>query len=88
MRETDKPVRLSRHALSYVEIRGFTPEEVEQAIRISPWMPAEHGRMECRLDFPFGQEWNGTGYATKQVRPVFVDDPAEIVVVTVYTYYF
>src|SRR6266403_814380 len=28
------------------------------------------------------------GYATKQVRPVFVEEAAEIVVVTVYTYYF
>jgi len=27
-------------------------------------------------------------YATKQVRPVFVEEATEIVVVTVYTYYF
>jgi hypothetical protein len=27
-------------------------------------------------------------YATKQVRPIFVDEPQEIVVVTVYVYYF
>lgn len=27
-------------------------------------------------------------YATKQVRPVFVDEANEIVVITVYTYYF
>jgi hypothetical protein len=39
-------------------------------------------------DFPFGQDWNGKVYATKQVRPVFVDEPGEIVVITVYTYYF
>ncbi len=44
--------------------------------------------MDCRMDFPFGQEWNGTYYETKQVRPVFVEEEAEIVVVTVYTYYF
>jgi hypothetical protein len=33
---------------------------------------------------------NGTGkvYATKQVRPVFIEEAAQIVVVTVYTYYF
>ena len=39
-------------------------------------------------DFPFAADWNGRTYATKQVRPVFVDEPNEIVVVTVYTYYF
>jgi hypothetical protein len=30
-------------------------------------------------------DWNGKLYATKQVRPIFVDEAAEIVVVTVYT---
>ncbi len=28
------------------------------------------------------------GYATRQVRPVFVEETVIIVVVTVYTYYF
>jgi hypothetical protein len=46
------------------------------------------GRLECRKDFPYGRDWNGSFYATKQVRPVFVDEAAEIVVVTVYTSYF
>jgi len=45
-------------------------------------------RLECRRDFPFGKEWNGKMYAIKQVRPIFVDEPDEIVVVTVYAYYF
>jgi hypothetical protein len=39
------------------------------------------------MDFPFGRKWNGRVYQTKRVRPVFVEEPAEIVVVTVYTYY-
>lgn len=69
-------------------MRGFTAAEVEAAIRNSPWQPAELGRLECRKDFAYGRDWNGTIYATKQVRPVFVDEAAEIVVVTVYTYYF
>jgi hypothetical protein len=50
--------------------------------------PAELGRLDCRKDFSYGKEWNGKVYATKQGRPVFVDEAAEIVVVTVYTYYF
>jgi hypothetical protein len=37
--------------------------------------------------FRFGREWNGKPYATKQVRPIFVDEANEIVVVTVYTYF-
>ena len=40
------------------------------------------------MDFAYEQEWNGTYYSTKQVRPVFVEEAVEIVVVTVYSYYF
>lgn len=68
--------------------RGFTAHEVEEAIRTSPWNPAELGRLECRKDFSYAKDWNGKIYATKQVRPVFVEESGEIVVITVYTYYF
>ncbi len=83
-----KPIRLTRHAGGYLASRGFTIAEVEEAIHAAPWGPADLGRLECRKDFPFNAEWNGQPYATKQVRPVFVDEPDEIVVITVYTYYF
>ena len=82
-----KPIRLSAHALSYMAMRGFTAAEVEDAIRSSRWEPAELGRMECRKAFPFNREWNKKLYATKEVRPIFVEEADEIVVVTVYTYY-
>jgi hypothetical protein len=81
-----KPIRLSAHALSYIA-RGFTTAEVEDAIRSSRWEPAELGRMECRKTFPFNREWNKKICANKEVRPVFVEEADEIVVVTVYTYY-
>ena len=51
-------------------------------------MPAELGRLDCRKNFPYRKEWNGKVYAIKQVRPIFVEEPGEIVVITVYTYYF
>ena len=44
--------------------------------------------MECCKDFLYNQVWNGKQYATKQVRPIFVEEVEEIVVITVYTYYF
>jgi hypothetical protein len=68
--------------------RGFTVPEVEEVIRTVTWQPAELGGLECRKDFAYGKEWNSKLYATKQVRPVFVEEASEIVVVTVYTYYF
>jgi hypothetical protein len=82
-----KSIRLSGHALGYCASRGFTAAEVEEAIRRGPWEKAELDRLEARLEFAFDAEWNGHHYATKQVRPVFVEEPNEIVVVTVYTYY-
>ena len=83
-----KPIRLSAYALSYAVKRGFTAAEVEEAIRSSPWEPSDLGRLQCYKNFPFDSEWNGKVYATKQIRPVFVEEADEIVVVTVYTYYF
>ena len=83
-----KPVRLSGHARSQLARRGATEEEVIEAIQTSSWEPAELGRLECRKDFPYGREWNGKLYETKQVRPIFVEEDDEIVVVTVYSYYF
>ena len=83
-----KPIRLSDHAVRYCVKRGFSVAEVEEAIRTTHWRPAELGRLECEKDFAYGGEWNRKTYKTKRVRPVFVEEPAEIVVVTVYTYYF
>jgi hypothetical protein len=83
-----KPIRLSAHARSYLAPRGFTEEEVQQAMREAPWEPAERGKTQCRQDFAYGALWNGKRYEWKQVRPIFVEEPDEIVVVTVYTYYF
>ncbi len=83
-----KRIRLSAHAMSYTTRRGFTVAEVEETIRTSRWQPADLGRLECSKDFSFGEVWNNKYYATKRVRPVFVEEPDEIAVVTVYTYYF
>ena len=83
-----KPIRLSAHAAQYQAPRGFTAAETEEAIRTMPWQPAERGRVEVRKDFSFAGTWNGRFFQTKQVRPIFVEEADEIVVVTVYTYYF
>jgi hypothetical protein len=48
---------------------------IEETIQTSPWMPAELGRLDCRKNFPYGKEWNGKVYATKQVRPIFAEEP-------------
>lgn len=83
-----KPVRLSGHALQQLEFRGVTSEEILETIRSEQWQPAELGRLECRKNFVYNAEWNGVRYPTKQVRPIFVEEADEILVVTVYVYYF
>ncbi|HET6883204.1 MAG TPA: DUF4258 domain-containing protein [Pirellulales bacterium] len=83
-----KPIRFSAHARGYLARRGFTEAEVVDAIRNAPWRNARIGRLEAERVFPYNSLWNGTFYAQKRVRPVFVDNPTEIVVVTVYTYFF
>jgi hypothetical protein len=88
MVQSTKPVRFSGHALEQLGCRGTTSEEVIMAIQTMEWKPAELGRIECRLNMEFDKEWNNKYYETKQVRPIFVEEMDEIVVVTVYVYYF
>jgi hypothetical protein len=83
-----KPIRLTAHAQGYLSRRGFTVAEVEEAIRTGKWRPAPQGRQETSKEFAHGRDWNGPIYATKRVRPIFVETPTEIVVITVYTYFF
>jgi hypothetical protein len=83
-----KSIRLSEHAKRQLKYRGATEEEVYDAIRSEPWGRTELGRLDCRKNYSFNAEWNKKYYSTRQVRPIFVDEPEEIVVVTVYVYYF
>lgn len=84
-----KPIRLSAHALGYTSIRGFTTADVETAIRTTEWKDTDRpNRKECHKDFVFDEEWNGKHYAIRRVRPIFVEEEREIVIITVYTYYF
>lgn len=83
-----KPIRLSGHARDQLVRRGVEEDEVLSAIHSAPWQTAGHGRMECRQNFTYAREWNGKFYETKQVRPIFVEETDEIVVVMIYSYYF
>jgi hypothetical protein len=78
-----KPIRLSQHAQDQLLFRGASVGEIETTIRTTQWRQAGSGRLECSRDFVFDREWNGVLYSTKRVRPIFVDEPVEIVVVTV-----
>ena len=81
-------VRLSLRAALQAERRGVAFDEIVGATESSPWEAADKGRHQCRRDFDFDGVRLGRRYHTKQVRPIFVEEAGEIVVVTVYAYYF
>jgi hypothetical protein len=57
-------------------------------VQTASWQPADLGRLQCTKDFAFNAYWNGRRYQTKQIRPIFAEEGSEIVVVTIYVYYF
>ncbi len=83
-----KRIRLTRHAREQCAERGATEKEVSEAIEKGGRENARFGRQLCRCNFNFGRTWQGNTYAIKQVAPVIVEESDEIVVVTVYTFYF
>ena len=83
-----KPVRLTRHALEQCSERGTNKADVTQAIEHGAREPAKLGRMLCRFNFPYNGLWQGKLYAIKQVAPVIKEESNEIMVITVYTFYF
>ena len=61
---------------------------MREAVRKGRREQAKLGRQLCRYNFPFGRTWQGITYAIKQVAPIVVERADEIVVITVYTFYF
>jgi uncharacterized protein DUF4258 len=83
-----KPIRFTSHAIEQCAERGATQSEVREAIERGLREPARRGRFICRHNFEYRAKWQGKYYAIKQVAPVVVEAENEIVVVTVYTFYF
>ena len=81
-----KPVVFSRHARWQMVERVVSEQEVVETIQHAPWEPARQGRLRATRWYPFGQEHRGVIYKGKDVRPVFVEEPDRIVVVTGYVY--
>ncbi|MCX6153087.1 MAG: DUF4258 domain-containing protein [Candidatus Kapabacteria bacterium] len=84
----EKPIRLSKHALIQCQERGVSTDEVIETIRNGTREPAKENRFQSKQNFQYNDFWFDSFYPIKQVAPVFVDEEDEIVVVTVYSYYF
>lgn len=81
-------IRLTAHARVQCSERGASEDEVLQAVREGIREPAKKGRLLCKYNFPFDKTWQGRTYPVKQVAPVIREETDEIVVITVYTFYF
>jgi hypothetical protein len=68
--------------------RRATVVEVMEAVRKGAREHAKRGREVRRYNFTFARTWQGEPYAIKQVAPVVKEEAHEIVVITVYTFYF
>ncbi|MFP4642339.1 MAG: hypothetical protein ACOC7P_00150 [Chloroflexota bacterium] len=84
----EKDVEISKHAWMQMAERGATELEVHKAIRQGQKEPALLGRVMYRKNFQFDGSWRERRYRIKQVAPVVADEGDELVVVTVYVYYF
>jgi len=83
-----KTIVFSQHALDQLRNRGASKEEAKSAIDSGEDVPAKKGRRAFRKNFHFGSKWKDKQYEVKQVMPVVVEEAEEIVVVTVYVFYF
>ena len=83
-----KPIRLIPHALEQCAERGATEAEVREAIERGNREPAKKGRFMYRANFQYNRLWQGQFCRIKQVAPVVAEEETEIVVITVYTFYF
>jgi len=83
-----KPIQFSPHAREKMLDRGASESEVEAAIGTGNPEPARKGRLMFRKNFAFNRQWRGKDYAVKQVAPIVVEEADQLVVVTVFVYYF
>lgn len=83
-----KHIEISQHAKDQMGDRGASKDEVNIAIRNGEQVPAKKGRIAFRKNFPFESYWKGKYYTTKQVMPIVKEEADELVVITVYVFYF
>jgi hypothetical protein len=83
-----KPIRLSKHAQEQCLERGTNELEVIQTIRTGTCQVAKAGRFKYQATFQYDAVWQGKFYALKKVAPIVAETELELIVITVYTFYF
>lgn len=84
----NKQIKFTNHALQRLAKRGTNEQEVIEAVLTGNREPAKDNKIMCRLNLAFNDIWIDTLYPIKQVAPVIVEEEDEIIIITVYTFYF
>ena len=83
-----KPVRLTNHVREQAIERGTNEAEIIDTIIRGNRQPAKNGRFKYEATFQYNSNWQGKSYSLKKVVPIVAETDAELVVITVYTFYF
>jgi len=83
-----KPIRLTKHAQEQCVERGTNELEVEEAIQRGIKKIAKKEGYRYEATFQYNSQWQGKFYALKKVAPIVAETETELVVITVYTFYF
>ena len=81
-------ITFSHHSLEQLSDRGTTQEEVVETVQNGEQVPAKKGRLAFKKNFPFENVWRGRYYPIKQVMPIAVRERDEVIIVTVYVFFF
>ena len=68
--------------------RGATLVEVEATVAAGERFPVRFGRTGFRRNFPFGGDWRGRRYRSKQIEAFAVEEDGDWLVITVLVRYF
>ena len=83
-----KPIRLTNHVHAQAIERGTYEAEIIDAILTGNRQAAKNGRYKYQATFQYNNDWQGKFYSLKKVVPIVAENDTELVVITVYTFYF
>ncbi len=83
-----KPIRLTNHAKEQAIERGTNVAEIVDTIITGNRQLAKNGKYKYQATFQYNDDWQGKFYSLKKVVPIVAETDTELVVITLYTFYF
>lgn len=83
-----KLIKLTNHAQEQANERGTNQAEILEAIVTGTRQAVKNGRYKYQATFQYNDNWQGKFYSLKKVVPIVAETDTELVVITVYTFYF